>query len=205
MHTGPVRVDFGAVLAQVRSAVAAIEPTDSVDALRADGVEVATAAVRFAGPGTALVGHRPVAFRSALLATGSEPAQPDLPGLAGAEPLASDDVWDLAELPGLLLVLGGGAIGCELGQACLRVATEKLCVDRDFLLAPSADRQLLSRCALSRMRLCGGPVVGRTPPEVCVLDGGRVVGLSRRPMSVPGGTISSILSSTSSGERPRRP
>lgn len=66
-------------------------------------------------------------FRQALVATGSDPAPPPVPGLdptAGPVPagrvLTSDTVWELAELPARLAVLGGGTIGCELGQAFAR-------------------------------------------------------------------------------------
>jgi pyruvate/2-oxoglutarate dehydrogenase complex dihydrolipoamide dehydrogenase (E3) component len=114
-------VDFAQVMAHVRTAIATIEPTDSPAALRAAGVHVAHGAVRLNGPDTAEADGRPVRFRQALLASGSAPVLPPIPGLTAADPLTSDTVWSLTELPERLLVLGGGSIGCELGQAFARL------------------------------------------------------------------------------------
>ncbi|HEX5496468.1 MAG TPA: FAD-dependent oxidoreductase [Mycobacteriales bacterium] len=118
-----VTVDFGAVLAHVRAAVAAIEPGDSPRALAEAGIRVARASARFTGPATAAVAGRVVRFRQAVIATGSEPVLPPIPGLAEAAPLTSDTVWSLTELPRRLAVLGGGSVGCELGQAFARLGS----------------------------------------------------------------------------------
>lgn len=112
-----VSVDFPAVMAHVHGAIAAIAPDDSPATLRAAGVRVRAGTVRLTGADTADVDGRPVRFRQAVLATGSAPGVPDIPGLADARPLTSENVWQLTELPARLLVLGGGPIGCELGQA----------------------------------------------------------------------------------------
>ncbi|GGL89125.1 dihydrolipoyl dehydrogenase family protein [Nakamurella endophytica] len=125
---GAVAVDFPAVLAGVRRAIAAVQPDDSVESLEAGGVEVLSGTARFTGPAAAEVdtgaaGVRVVRFRSAVLATGSDPVVPDVPGLAGAAPLTNEDVWTVDDLPRRLLVVGGGAIGCELGQAFARLGS----------------------------------------------------------------------------------
>ena len=125
-----VRVDFARVRAHVHGARDAIAPVDSPEALRAAGVEVRHGDATLTGPRTAEVDGEPVRFRAALLATGSGPAVPDLPGLRAAAPLTSDDVWDrLEELPRRLAVLGGGSIGCELGQAFARLGAQVVLVE----------------------------------------------------------------------------
>ncbi len=129
VETGSVTVDFARVRAHVQGAIAAIEPADSPDALRAAGVQVAAAEAVLTGPDTADVGGRRVRFRSALLAVGSAPAVPPVPGLAEAGPLTSETVWDVEELPRRLVVLGGGPIGCELGQAFARLGSQVTVVD----------------------------------------------------------------------------
>lgn len=119
-----LRVDFGAVMAHVQAAIAAIEPQDSAQNLVAAGVRVVHGTARFTGLATAEVDGRTIAFRQALIATGSEPLLPPIPGLAHADPLTSDTVWSLRRQPGRLVVLGGGSVGCELGQAFARLGSQ---------------------------------------------------------------------------------
>ncbi|MGR8009505.1 dihydrolipoyl dehydrogenase family protein [Streptomyces hypolithicus] len=128
--------DLAAVMGYVRGAIAAIEPHDSAQALRPLGVEVAHGQAVFTGPRRLRAGDREVSFRYALIATGSAPALGPVPGLAEAQPLTSDTVWDLAELPGRLVVLGGGAIGCELAQAFARLGSKVTVVESMDRLLP---------------------------------------------------------------------
>ncbi|MGF1600265.1 MAG: dihydrolipoyl dehydrogenase family protein [Acidimicrobiales bacterium] len=116
-------VDLGRVMAAVRRAQSIIEPQDSPERLRAHGVEVIEGRGRFLEGGRIDVGDRVLSYRAALIATGSRPVIPPIDGLDGADPLTSDTVWDLEELPARLVVLGGGPIGCELGQAFSRLGS----------------------------------------------------------------------------------
>ncbi|MGV8979109.1 MAG: dihydrolipoyl dehydrogenase family protein [Cellulomonas sp.] len=139
-----VVVDFSAVLRHVRSTIAAIEPVDSPVALEAAGVSVLHGQARFAGPGTVEVDGRPVAFTRALIATGGEPAIPPVPGLVAARPLTSDSLWELEELPDRLVVLGGGSIGCELGQAFARLGSRVTLVEALPRLMPREDPEAVA-------------------------------------------------------------
>ncbi|MGF1662146.1 MAG: dihydrolipoyl dehydrogenase family protein [Kineosporiaceae bacterium] len=136
---GDVRVDFPAVMAHVRRAVAAIEPVDSPQALQAAGVEVLTGRASFDGLSSVVVAGARVAFGRAVLATGAAPAVPDVPGLAAAGPLTSETVWALRELPQRLLVVGGGPAGCELSQAFARLGSRVTLVQRGPRLLPRFD------------------------------------------------------------------
>lgn len=132
--SGPA--DLAAVMSRVKEAIAAIEPHDSPEALRPLGVDVAYGNAAFTGPRSLTVGDREVSFRYAVIATGSSPALAPVPGLAEAEPLTSDTVWELGELPGRLVVLGGGPIGCELGQAFARLGSHVTLVEALDRLLP---------------------------------------------------------------------
>ena len=134
-----VEVDFAAVMTHVRRTITAIEPADSPAALRAAGIRVANATARFTGPDTADVAGTEVRFRQALLATGATPVMPSIPGLAETNLLTSETVWSLGELPKRLLVLGGGGIGCELGQAFARLGSSVTIVESASRLLPRED------------------------------------------------------------------
>ena len=130
-------VDFAGVMAHVRGMRDAIAPHDSPERLRGDGVDVTIAEGRFTGPGCIEVGGRELRYRAAVIATGSRPIVPDVPGLEEAGALTTDTVWDLDERPEHLVVLGGGPTGCELGQAFTRLGSSVTIVER-------ADRVLLA-------------------------------------------------------------
>lgn len=132
--SGPA--DLAAAMAHVKEAIAAIEPHDSAGALHALDIEVACGAAEFTGPRTLTAAEREISFRYALVATGSTPSLVPVPGLAEADPLTSDTVWDLSELPGRLVVLGGGPIGCELGQAFARLGSQVTLVEALDRLLP---------------------------------------------------------------------
>lgn len=132
--------DLELVMASVRRAIGVIEPHDSARALAGCGVEVISDNARFTGPRTLEVAGREVRFRYALIATGSAPAFPPVPGLAQVAGnglvLTSDTVWDLEKLPGRLVVLGGGPAGCELGQAFARLGSRVTIVEAAGRLLP---------------------------------------------------------------------
>ena len=90
------------------------------------------------GPGRVAVGEETYAARlGVVLATGTSPAIPPVPGLAEAAPWTNRDVFKIREVPESLIVIGGGAIGLELAQAfsrfgCMVTVVEAL----DRILAP---------------------------------------------------------------------
>ncbi|MEX2549553.1 MAG: FAD-dependent oxidoreductase [Nitriliruptoraceae bacterium] len=146
VHASEVTVDFAAVMAHVKQAISTIEPTDSPERLRSEGVEVLHATGRFVATDRLEVDGRTVRFRHAMIATGAAPLVPPIPGLREIQPLTSDTLWDITDLPRRLVVLGGGPIGAELGQAFARLGSEVTIVEMaDGLLPreePSAREQV---------------------------------------------------------------
>jgi pyruvate/2-oxoglutarate dehydrogenase complex dihydrolipoamide dehydrogenase (E3) component len=183
VDTGEVVVDFARVRAHVRAAIAAVEPKDSPEALAEAGIRVAHGSAVLTGPDTALVDGRTVRFRAALLATGAAPLVPPIDGIDTVEPLTSDTVWDVEELPLRLAVVGGGPIGCELGQAFARLGVEVTVVDgSDRLLGPEdPDAAALVAAALRRdgVRLRLGTQAARVEPGLLHLDDGSSVPFDR--------------------------
>lgn len=147
IHLAPPEVDFGAVMAQVRAVQAAIAPHDSQSRFEGLGVTVLREAARFTGPDTLEAGTARVRFKRAVVATGSRPVVPGITGLPDLSVLTNETVFALTDLPRRLLVVGGGPVGCELGQAFRRLGSEVVLVaphllphDDPALSAVIADR-----------------------------------------------------------------
>ena len=149
-----VSVDFTKVMEHVRAAIQHIAPVDSVEALEAAGVSVRTATSRFSGPHSAEIDGTPVTFRQALVATGAAPAVPTIPGLSDVDYLTSDTVWGLSDLPAELVIVGGGSIGCELGQAFARLGSRVSVVEAAPRILPREDP--LASAELARALIADG-------------------------------------------------
>jgi pyruvate/2-oxoglutarate dehydrogenase complex dihydrolipoamide dehydrogenase (E3) component len=131
-------VDFPAVHAHVHGVIAAIAPNDSEARFAGLGVKVIRAPARFVGPREVEVAGQRVRARRFVVATGSSPAVPPVPGLAEAPHLTNETIFDLTERPEHLVVLGGGPIGCELAQAQRRLGA-KVTVLELFRILPKDD------------------------------------------------------------------
>ena len=174
VDVGEVRVDFAGVRAHVRAAIAHIEPEDSPGTLRAAGVEVVIARAQLTGPDTAQVGDRSVRFGAALIAVGASPAVPPVTGLRETDPLTSETVWDVEELPGRLVVLGGGPIGSELGQAFARLGSSVALVEGADRILPDEDPEASALLTAALRR--DGVDVRTGVPASAVEDGVLVLG-----------------------------
>lgn len=138
---GHTTVDFSRAMGHVHEAVNTIAPHDSADALGELGIEVLKGEARFTGRNTLEVDGAPHTFRQALIATGTTPQLPQLPGTDEVDILTSDTIWELHELPRQLVVLGGGAIGSELGQAMARLGSEVTIINRRGRILPREDER----------------------------------------------------------------
>jgi pyruvate/2-oxoglutarate dehydrogenase complex dihydrolipoamide dehydrogenase (E3) component len=142
-----IRVDFAAVMQRMRGIRARISRADSVQRLNAAGVDVFFGQACFTGTDALTVEGAKLRFKKALVATGARPDTPSIPGLVEAGFLTNENVFDLTELPRRLLVIGGGPLGCELGQAFCRFGAQTIIAQSWPLFLPREERdaaQLLS-------------------------------------------------------------
>jgi pyruvate/2-oxoglutarate dehydrogenase complex dihydrolipoamide dehydrogenase (E3) component len=135
-------VDFAAVSAHVHGVIAAIAPHDSVERFEGLGVRVIRDTAVFTGPREVAAGDLRVRARRFVVATGSQPLVPPIPGLESTPYLTNETVFDLAELPAHLIVIGGGPIGCELGQAFRLLGAQVTIVEMAGIL-PKDDPELV--------------------------------------------------------------
>ena len=127
---------FAEASARMRAVVSQIAATEDAGVLRSEGVEVVEGRVRFSGARALSVEGQPIRAKVVVIATGSRPAVPPIPGLDAVGFLTNETVFDLDELPASIAVLGGGAIGCELAQAFRRFGSEVQVVEGEDRLLP---------------------------------------------------------------------
>jgi dihydrolipoamide dehydrogenase len=142
LQVGDTKVEFGAVMRRVQNVIAAIEPHDSVQRYTDLGVDCVQGDAKIASPWTVEVNGKTIRTRSIVIATGGKPSIPPIPGLEQLAYLTSDNLWALEQLPETLLVLGGGAIGCELAQAFSRLGTQVTQVEMLPRLLAAEDPQV---------------------------------------------------------------
>lgn len=160
-------VDYAAVRDHIRGVIAAIEPNDSLERFTALGVTVIQAAARFTGPGEIEAGDSRVQARRFVIATGSAPLVPPIPGLDAAPYFTNETIFDLDRQPEHLIVIGGGPIGAELAQAHRRLGAKVTIVEMfDFL---GKDDPELS--AVIRRRLAAEGVAIRERTAVTAVEG----------------------------------
>jgi len=118
---GEPEIDYPAVIRHVHEVIATIAPTDSTARFEGLGATVIHASARFTGPGEVAAGDRHIRARRFVVATGSAPGAPPIPGLDRVPYLTNETVFDNAVRPNHLIVVGGGPIGMEMAQAHARL------------------------------------------------------------------------------------
>jgi pyruvate/2-oxoglutarate dehydrogenase complex dihydrolipoamide dehydrogenase (E3) component len=142
-----ISVNFPAVMERMRRVRARISRRVSAHGLSSAGVDVYFGEAHFAGPDAVEVEGKPLRFKRALVASGARPKLPSIPGIAAAGYLTNENVFDLAECPRRLLVLGGGPLGCELAQAFCRLGSQVSIAQNDPMFLGNEERdaaQILS-------------------------------------------------------------
>ncbi|MDP1874668.1 NAD(P)/FAD-dependent oxidoreductase [Phenylobacterium sp.] len=159
VHTSGVSVDFSQVMAHVRAAIATIAPHDSQERFEGLGVTVVREPARFLDARTVGSASLSVRARKIIIATGSSAAIPPIPGLDAVPFLTNETVFELTEAPSRLIVLGGGPIGVELGQAFRRLGSEVVIVEADQILGredPAAAAIIVEQLRADGVELMAG-------------------------------------------------
>jgi len=130
----PPKIDFAAIGDSVARVVARIAPNDSVERFEGLGVTVLRDEAKFIDARTVHAGNADIQARRFVIATGSSPAIPPIPGLDAAPYFTNETIFANRILPRHLLVIGGGAVGVELAQAYRRFGAEVTIIDARPLL-----------------------------------------------------------------------
>lgn len=122
--TDELRVQYGRVNEHIHEVIAGIAPHDSVARYEAMGVTVLRAEGRFIDKKTLAAGDVNIRARRFVVATGSRPAIPPLPGLETVAYETNETIFNLRRRPAHLLIIGGGPIGMEMAAAYRRLGAE---------------------------------------------------------------------------------
>lgn len=114
-------IDFAAVKDHVQRVIDDIAPHDSVERFEGLGVTVIREFGRFVSPAEVRAGATVIAARRFVVATGSRPAIPPIPGLDGVKHFTNEDIFELRDRPERLAIIGGGPVGLEMAQAHRRL------------------------------------------------------------------------------------
>ncbi len=175
-----VAADFPAIMRRVQDVIARIEPHDSVERYTELGVDCVSGNATLRTPWEVEVDGRVITTRSIVIATGGRPAVPPVPGLDDVDYLTSDNLWELQELPERLLVLGGGAIGCELAQAFRRLGAHVVQVEMLPRLLAGEDEPV-SVAIEAQFAADGIRVLTNTTLTAIETDGSHTVAIAQTP------------------------
>jgi pyruvate/2-oxoglutarate dehydrogenase complex dihydrolipoamide dehydrogenase (E3) component len=161
-------VAFAKVHAHVHNVIATIAPVDSKERFTGLGVRVIEGAARFTARDTVAVGDDiTIKARRFVIATGSAPAIPPIPGLADMPYLTNETIFDLTECPEHLIVIGAGPIGLELAQAFRRLGAAVTVLEAARPLAhddPECVEIVLQALAREGVTIRAGAEVMRVEP-----------------------------------------
>jgi pyruvate/2-oxoglutarate dehydrogenase complex dihydrolipoamide dehydrogenase (E3) component len=127
-------INFAAIGDSVVEVIDRIAPNDSVERFKGLGVKILRTEARFIDPRTVRAGNAMIRARRFVIATGSTPALPPIPGLDRIPYLTNETIFANHALPRHLIVIGGGAVGVELAQAHRRLGADVTVIDVGPLL-----------------------------------------------------------------------
>ena len=169
------RIDFARVMDHVAETIAAIAPNDLVERFEKLGVRVLKEEARFVGRNELQAGPHHIRSKRIVLATGSRPAVPPIPGLAEAPYLTNETVFANRTLPSHLIVIGGGPIGLELAQAHRRLGARVTVLEAASFLAkddPELSAVVAKHLKDEGVELVAGAKITRVEGTNVILDSG---------------------------------
>lgn len=154
------KVDFKKVRDHIRKVIAAIEPHDSAARFEKLGVKVVPGAAKFRDAKTLESGGSIFSAKRIVIATGSRPAVPAIPGLETVAYFTNETIFENSVLPKHLIIIGGGAIGMELAQAHRRLGSAVTVIEAFTPLAK--DDPELAAVVLESLRRDGVKIFAET-------------------------------------------
>jgi pyruvate/2-oxoglutarate dehydrogenase complex dihydrolipoamide dehydrogenase (E3) component len=127
-------IDYAAAMEHVAQVIAQIAPVDSQERFEGLGVRVIREYGHFMSPTQVQAGEYLITARRIVIATGSSPLVPPIPGLDSVPYLTNETLFDLRKRPEHLLIIGGGPIGMEMAQAHVRLGSKVTVIEGEAAL-----------------------------------------------------------------------
>ena len=170
-------VDFGAVSRRIEEVVEKIQEHDSAERFQSLGVDVVFGSARFSDEHRVEVSGKRLSAKNWLIATGSSPLVPPIPGLSEVPFLTNRDLFSLSKLPASLAILGAGPIGIEMAQAFARLGSKVSVIEMGGQILPAEDPDM-ALIVMDRLRAEGVDfIMGAKAVSVERADGGVAVNL----------------------------
>lgn len=164
------QVDYAGAKRHVHKVIDTIAPVDSQERFEGFGVRVIREYGAFADKDTVLAGSYRITARRIVIATGSSPFVPPIPGLDGVTHYTNENIFDLMEQPEHLIIIGGGPIGMEMAQAHVRLGCKVTVIEGAKALGK--DDPELAEVVLRNLRAEGIEIVeGAKAEKVSEQDG----------------------------------
>ncbi|MBC56231.1 MAG: dihydrolipoamide dehydrogenase [Confluentimicrobium sp.] len=151
------QVDYAAAKDHVARVIATIAPHDSVERFEGLGVTVIRAYGAFTSGRELQAGDKLISARRFVIATGSSPFVPPIPGIEDVPCFTNETIFDLREKPEHLIIIGGGPIGMEMAQAHLRLGCAVTVIEGAKALGK--DDPELAAVVLEQLRAEGATIV----------------------------------------------
>ena len=135
-------VDFREVAQRIKSVIDTIQQHDSEQRFCKLGAKVVFGEPHFIDEHSLRLNGQTFAANNWVIATGSSPVVPPIPGLAETPHLSNREIFYLDRLPSSMIIFGGGPIGVEMGQAFNRLGTRVTIVDRANQILGKEDRDM---------------------------------------------------------------
>ncbi len=175
VNTGEISFDFSklaeykdGVVSKLRSGIASLEKAHGVKVIKGFGRIVDEHTVSVFNEGN----EETFTFDKLILATGSAPARPPIPGIDGQNVVTSDDILSMTELPESFVIIGGGVIGIEFATLFASLGKPVTVIEMMPSILPGVDADIVK--LLSRV-LKKKKVSVINNAKVTAIDGGDTV------------------------------
>ena len=135
-------VDYREISKRIQSVISTIQKHDSEERFCSLGTKVEFGNPTFSDEHTIRLNKKTYSAKNWVIATGSSPAIPPIEGLDKTSYITNKEIFSLDHLPKSMIILGGGPIGIEMGQAFSRLGTKVFIINRDNQILGKEDKDM---------------------------------------------------------------
>ncbi|MYL38694.1 dihydrolipoyl dehydrogenase family protein [Halobacillus litoralis] len=133
---------FSGAMDRVAEAVEDVQNHDSKDRFIDMGIDLYEAEAVFQDPHTLNIDGKTITAKRIVIATGSSPFIPPIPGVDDVEYLTNETIFSLRKRPASMVVIGGGIIGIELSQAMSRLGVDVTVLEGNDTILANEDEEI---------------------------------------------------------------